>query len=206
MSFSIIEGQSKYYKGAQPKFGYGVKAGINIANQSSHGNDTVTVAKNIIALNAGGYCNYSFNKYVSIQTELMLSGKGSDWEDPYDEMIDLPLYIDIPLLVKYKPVDVINIYAGPQVGCRILATQKDVETGIKSKINDYYNTFEYGLVFGVEANLPNRVNLTIRYVLGLSSATTDVQYIDSWYNNFLQLSVGYRLSGKWNQYVKRSRF
>jgi hypothetical protein len=74
--------------------------------------------------------------------------------------------------------------------------QKDMETGTKTNINDYYNFFDYGLVVGVEGNLPNNINLTARYVFGLSSATNDMEYLDPWYNNFLELSIGFRLKGR----------
>ena len=199
---AVAIAQSKYYKRSAPKFNYGIKAGINIANQSSHGNDTITEVKNISGINVGGYCNYSFSKYFSVQPELMISGKGSHWKDPYDEMVDKPLYIDIPLLIKIQPVNYISVVAGPQAGFRIRAMQKDVETGTKTNINDYYNSLELGLVCGIEADLPNHLNLTVRYIFGLSSATTDVQYIDSWYNNVLQLSIGYILSGSRDKYNK----
>ncbi len=74
--------------------------------------------------------------------------------------------------------------------------QKDLETGIKTKINDYYKTFDYAIVCGVEANLPNHVNLTVRYILGITSATTDLIYVDKWFNKFLQVSAGFRFSGR----------
>jgi hypothetical protein len=118
------------------------------------------------------------------------------WKDFYDDMKDLLTYIDIPLIIKYQPARFVNIQAGPQIGFRLRAMQKDLETEVKTKINDYYNFFDLGVACGVEANLPNRINLTVRYVFGISPATTDVLYIDPWYNNFLQLSLGYRIRGR----------
>ena len=63
------------------------------------------------------------------------------------------------------------------------------------KINDYYKKPDLGLVVGIEANLPARINLTVRYVIGLISVTTEDEYIDPWRNNFFQFSVGYRFIG-----------
>jgi hypothetical protein len=191
-----VNGQSKYYRKSEPRFGYGIKAGLNISSQSTPHKDANYDLKNIIRFNGGGYCNYFINKFLAVQPELLVSGKGVHWKDFYDEMKDILTYVDIPVLVKYQPIKVINIHAGPQVGIRVRAMQKDLETGIKTKINEYYKTFDFSLVCGVEANLPNRVNLTVRYVLGLSSATTDLLYIDPWHNNFLQVSAGYRFSGR----------
>jgi hypothetical protein len=61
---------------------------------------------------------------------------------------------------------------------------------------DYYYKFDLGLAFGVEANLPFKVNLTIRYVLGLNTATTGAQYTETWKNKSFQISLGYRILGR----------
>ncbi len=195
---SIALGQpSRYnYRKSQPKFGYGVKAGVNIASQSTTGNDAAIEVKMIPRINAGGYCNYFVNKYLGIQAELLASGKGAHWKDYYDDMKDLLTYVDIPLIIKYQPVGFVNIHLGVQAGLRVLAKQKDLKTGIKSDIKDYYNFTDYSLTGGVEANLPNKINLTLRYVYGLTPATNDVQYVDPWKNNLIQFSVGYRFSGR----------
>jgi hypothetical protein len=193
---STLNGQSKYYRRSEPKFGYGIKAGVNISTQSTPSKDANYDLRNIIRFNGGGYCNYFFNKFLAVQPELLISGKGVHWKDFYDERKDILTYMDIPLLIRYQPVRVINIHAGPQIGIRLRAMQKDLETGIKTKINDYYKTFDYAIVCGVEANLPNHVNLTVRYVLGITSATTDLIYVDKWFNKFLQFSAGFRFSGR----------
>ena len=61
---------------------------------------------------------------------------------------------------------------------------------------DYYYKFDLGLAFGVEANLPFRVNLTIRYILGLNTATTGAEYTETWENKSFQISLGYRILGR----------
>jgi hypothetical protein len=194
--FPAIDGQSRKFRRAEPKFGYGVKAGVNISSQSTTNKEANYDIRDIVRYNGGGYCNYYVYKFLAIQPELMLSGKGVHWKDFYDDMKDILTYIDIPLIIKYQPAKFINIQAGPQIGFRLKAMQKDMETAVKTEINDYYYGLDYGLACGVEANLPNNVNLTVRYVFGLAPATTDVLYVDPWYNNFLQLSLGYRLKGR----------
>ncbi len=192
----ILDGQSRYYRKQQPRFGYGVKAGINYAGQSTPNKDAITVQSNIIGINAGGYCNYFLNRQFAVQAELLASGKGSHWKDPYDDEKDLITYIDLPVMLRYQPARFINIHTGPQIGYRVNAAQKDLKTGIKMNINEYYQTFDYAFVIGAEANLPNNINLTLRYARGLFSATTNVMYVDQWKNNFFQLSVGYRIKGR----------
>ncbi len=194
-SFPVV-GQNKYFRRTEPKFGYGIKAGVNVSGQSTNVKGTNYDIQNIVRYNGGVYCNYFFYKFLGIQPELMISGKGVHWKDFYDNMKDILTYIDIPLMIKYQPVRFVNIQAGPQVGFRIRAMQKDMETGAKKEINDYYNFLDFALAGGVEANLPNNINLNVRYVFSLSPSTTDVLYIDPWFNNFLQFSLGYRFMGR----------
>ncbi len=193
---SASEAQSRYYRMREPKFGYGVKAGVNISSQSTSHMESDYVLKDIVRFNAGGYCNYFFNRLLAIQPELLVSGKGVHWKDYYDDMKDVLTYIDIPVLLRYQPFKFLNIQAGLQTGIRVNAIQKDVVNSTKKNINEYYKTFDYGTVFGIEANLPNRVNISVRYVLGIASATTELLYVDKWYNNFLQVSAGFRIRGR----------
>jgi Outer membrane protein beta-barrel domain len=195
-SFSSTQAQSKYRRKHQPKFGLGVKAGLNYASQSTPGGSDVVDVESIIRMNGGIYCNYFLLDFLAIQPELMVSGKGVHWKDQYYNANDVLTYIDMPILIKYQPVSLFNIHAGPDFGYRISAVQKNLDNGQKTDIKDYYKPFDLGAAVGIEVNLPFRVNLTIRYVLGLIPATTDSQYDQPWKNNFFQISAGYRIFGK----------
>jgi hypothetical protein len=61
---------------------------------------------------------------------------------------------------------------------------------------DYYYKFDFAVAFGVEANLPSKVNLTLRYYLGLNTATTGAIYTETWKNRYFQISLGYRILGR----------
>lgn len=180
---------------AQPQFGAGVKGGINLATQSTTGEGENVAVRQLLGFNAGVYGNLFVLDFLAVQPELMISTKGSEWDDPYFNVKDLLTYIDVPLLVKFQPIKYANIHFGPQFGYLLVAKQKDKDNEEITDIKDWYNAFDLGLAFGAEANLPFRINFTIRYVLGLVSATNDVEYIDPWRNNFLQFSLGYRLIG-----------
>lgn len=181
---------------AQPKLGFGLKGGINVANQSTTGEGLNVNVENIMRFHGGAYLNFFVLDKIAIQPELLLSGKGSKWDDPYTNTKDLLTYIDIPLLIRYQPLKPLNIHAGPQFGYLISAMQEDISDDEKSEIKDWYNNADIGVLIGAEANLPFNINLTLRYILGLTSASNDVEYIDPWKNNFIQLSIGYRIKGK----------
>lgn len=152
--------------------------------------------KNIARFHGGVYLHYFFLDNLALQPELLVSGKGSKWDDPYTDTRDLLTYIDLPLLIRYQPIKILNIHAGPQFGYLISALQDPMSDDEKIDIIDWYNDLDIGLLVGAEANLPFRINVTVRYILGLSEVTNDVQYIDPWKNNFFQVSIGYRIKGR----------
>ena len=185
-----------FKKSQQPKFGAGVKAGLNYATQYTNTTPNSVDFKSILGINAGGYCNYFLLDFLAIQPELMVSGKGSSWKNPfYDARYNLT-YIDLPILVKVQPLDFFNIHAGPQFSYLIFAKQTDLVTNQKTNVMNYYYKADLGVAVGVEANLPLNINLTLRYVLGLKTATTGAVYTETWKNKYFQASLGYRILGR----------
>jgi len=181
---------------SQSKPGLGIKGGINIATQYTSGEGENVYNESLMRFHGGVYLNIFFHDKFALQPELMISGKGTKWSDPSFETSDLLTYIDLPLLIRYQPIDLLNIHAGPQIGYLISAMQDPVAGDEKVDIKDWYNNLDLGLAFGAEANLPIGVNITARYILGISSASNEVEYIDPWKNNFIQVSLGYRIKGR----------
>jgi hypothetical protein len=189
-------GHSGHFKKDKPKFGAGVKAGLNYSNQYITGGSGSVDFKSIIGINAGAYCNYFFMDFLAIQPELMVSGKGSHWTNQYYDAQYNLTYIDFPVLIRFQPVPLINIQAGPQISYLLIANQKDIGTNLKTNVTGNFYQLDFGLAFGVEANLPYKVNLTVRYVLGLNTATTGTLYTETWNNKYFQVSLGYRILGR----------
>jgi len=191
-----VDAQRRYLRRTESKFGLGVKAGVNYASQSTTSPLSSFDVQNILRVNGGVYANFFFLDHFAVQSELLFSGKGLQWKDPYYDAKDLLSYIDLPVLIKYQPIKYLNIHAGPQIGYRLAATQKNLDNGQKTNILDYYKPIDLGLVFGVEANLPFRINLTVRYVMGLNTVYTGTENNEQWKNNFIQVSAGYRILGR----------
>ncbi len=181
---------------AQSKLGAGVKAGVNLATQTTPGVHETIFVHQLPRINAGVYGNFFLLDKFAVQAELMMSGKGSDWNDPSYNVKDLLTYIDVPVMVRYQPIKFVNVHAGVQPGLLLSAKQKDNETGDIIDIKSYYYSGDVSLVFGAEANLPYKINVTLRYILGLTSGSNDTEYVDPWMNKIIQISVGYRLLGK----------
>ena len=180
---------------AQFQFGAGVKGGLNLSTQTTTGEGAGVAVRQLIGYNGGVYGNLFITDKFGFQAELAVCSRGSDWDDVYYNVKDKLTYIDLPLLFKFQPLKYANVHVGPSFGYLLSAKQEDKDDGEITDIRDWYNSLDVGLAFGAEANLPFRVNFTVRYVLGLVSATNDEEYIDPWRNNFLQFSLGFRLIG-----------
>jgi len=179
---------------AQSELGIGLKAGANIATQKGSDLGYEIDLKSIVGFHVGGYVNYFFSDPVAFQIELLYSQKGSNWDDFFDSAKDILGYIDIPILVRYQIIEYLNLHAGPQFGFLMSAKSK-YDDGYEEDAKEYYKSTDVGLVLGAEGNLPFKINVTIRYILGLSNIATD-ELGNTWKNNVFQVSVGYRLIDK----------
>src|SRR6187402_3045285 len=103
---------------------FGVKAGVNIANQKITGDyEPDTKAK--IGVHGGVFVTWMFSEKLGLQPELLFSAQGSkDKSDLYDYSI-ITNYVNIPVLLRYNVTDMISVHAGPQFG--ILVSAKEDE-------------------------------------------------------------------------------
>ncbi|MDD4492681.1 MAG: porin family protein, partial [Bacteroidales bacterium] len=98
------------------KLSFGVKAGVNLSNvYDSQGEQFNADSK--LGLAAGVFVALPLGKYFGIQPEILFSQKGykgsgsllgSDYSFSYTSN-----YIDVPLLLAFKPISLITIVAGP---------------------------------------------------------------------------------------------
>ena len=100
-------------------------------------------------------------------------------------------YFDIPVLLRWQIIKFLNIHAGPQFSILTKAEADFGDTVVDIKEN--LKNSDVGLIVGAEANLPLRLNLTARYIFGL----TDVSKIENIEikNSTFQLTLGIRLIG-----------
>jgi len=197
--FSIADGQTMYNRRNLPKYGFGFKAGVNWASQYTPDNQGAFEVMRIFGFNAGAYYNYFISRTIALQAEISGSGKGSHWKENFyaqDEKKDILTYIDLPILLRYQPLGNFNVHIGPQLSYLARAMQYDYETKIKADIGDFYRKFDIGLVAGVEMNLENHVNFTLRFSHSIISAYKEGGYNFDSYNNYLQLTAGYRFEKK----------
>jgi hypothetical protein len=160
------------------KIKFGAKGGLNFASISgdnTKGSDVVT------AFNFGVLSEIPISDTFSFQPELMYSGQGYSFND---NTIALS-YLNIPLMGKYYLTKGLSVEAGPQLGFLLAAKNE------KTDVKDSFNTFDFGVNFGLGYKLDNGLNFGVRYNLGL----TDINNLDNssskYKNGVFQISVGY---------------
>ncbi|QSB26500.1 porin family protein [Flavobacterium sp. CLA17] len=160
------------------KIKFGAKGGLNFASVS--GDNTKGIGA-VTSFNFGVLSEIPISDKFSFQPELMYSGQGYDLND---NTIALS-YLNVPLMGKYYLTKGLSLEAGPQIG--FLLAAKNEKTDVKNS----FNTFDFGVNFGVGYKLDNGLNFSARYNLGL----TDINNLDSSSsknkNGVFQLSVGY---------------
>jgi len=168
-------------------FGFGMKAGIDLSSWSNvdltSEDPTVTNDKiSKLGFQGGFIGNFGFNKFLSIQMELLFEQKGLKIKATNGTVTakvwTTVTYFDIPLLVKFSyPLGPVVIYGnlGPYFGIGLsgkLATDPDVGMGGKIEFKEGgLNRFDFGLLFGGGAGFSignGEVFLDLRYGLGLS--------------------------------------
>ena len=181
---------------AQP-IDFGVKAGINIANQKITGDfELDTKAK--IGFHGGVFVVWMFTEKVGLQPELLFSTQGSkDKDDMYDYSI-ITNYVSIPILVRYNINEMFSVHAGPQIG--ILMSAKEEFDGDKDDIKDDFKGTDIGLALGAEADFTEKIGAGARYVFALTNVLKEGESFDDTElkNGVFQLYIKFKI-------IQRSR-
>jgi hypothetical protein len=131
---------------------------------------------------------------IGIQPEMVFSGQGYKYnaDDGSGLIIEWKqklTYANVPILLNYYVADNFYLQAGPYLGCLTNAELNVAGSlGILGGDNNKaFNGSDFGLGIGAGFKI-NKVNLGLRYQLGLSDIQSDV----SIKNRVLNVSVGYR--------------
>lgn len=171
---------------------FGVKAGVNIANQKISGDyEPDTNAK--IGFHGGVFVTWMFSEKLGLQPEVLFSTQGSkDSEDMYDYSI-ITNYVNVPVLLRYDINDMFSVHAGPQFG--ILVSADEEFDGDKEDIKDDFKTTDIGVAVGAEADLPANLGVGVRYIIGVSNVLKEGESFGNTElkNGVLQVYVKFRI-------------
>lgn len=191
---------------------FGAKAGLNIAFFNTTADTDGTKPR--IGYHIGAMLELGLIDKFAIQPEILYSTQGyaigKQQEVPILGKVDIKSvtkfdYLNIPIMLKFFPIEGLSLEAGPQIGFLVNAKLKtsvndetktiDFEDVVKSIAvgTDAYklNKFDYGVNFGLGYKISS-LSLGIRYNLGLADIMKrpDLDKDSSKNGNF-QISVGY---------------
>ncbi|MWB94674.1 outer membrane beta-barrel protein [Flavobacterium sp. GA093] len=185
---------------------FGVKAGLNIANQTGD----VVGTESLVGFHVGGFAEIKLTDKFSIQPELLYSAQGAKYDfsepefDSFEEGKLKLAYLNIPVMAKFYVTEKFTVEAGPQIG--FLLSAKDDYSGSfmgesyseNEDVKDGYKSIDFGVNFGAGYDFTENLSVGLRYNLGLSNIveTEDAEEFDvddvSVQNSVFSLSVGYK--------------
>lgn len=179
---------------------FGLKAGTNYSNVYDAQGEAFN-ANPKFGLATGAFLAIPIGKYLGIQPELLFSQKGFQATgrilgSTYD-FTRTTSYIDVPLLFSFKPIEFLNLLAGPQYS--YLLKQRDVfanaTTSIEQEkefVNDNVRKNTLCFTGGIDITMKHivlgaRAGWDVQNNNGDGTSTTP-RYKNVWY----QATIGYR--------------
>ncbi|NDV17697.1 outer membrane beta-barrel protein [Muricauda sp. TY007] len=159
---------------AQSGSGFGIKAGLSynkngdlIGSVGDGGQDIVEGAEGKAGYHFGFWGKLDFPK-IYLRPELVYSKTKSSYDLPDGDSEDYDVSkLDMPVLLGYKLIGPLHVFAGPAFQYTLNNDFGDIE------IEDVKNDFTVGLNAGVGVNLGN-VGLDVRYERGFSENEAEI--------------------------------
>ena len=165
--------------------GIGIKAGANFADLAVDADLPAGDFKtsSMTSYHVGAQVNINFSEKWGITPEVLWSAQGAKL-DVGDFKTD---YVTVPIMVRWKPINLLFLEAGPQFN---ILTKAEANG---NDVKDELNSTAYCMAFGAGLNLPLRFNFGVRYVLGMSDlAESDAIEIK---DRNLQVYIGWTIFG-----------
>lgn len=171
-------------------FHVGIKAGTNMLKID----DKSFKDEFKFGYNLGGFAEINFTKKIGVQPEVLWSQSSYRTANNIDEVIpgtkaDVAVklnYLQIPLLLNYRPVKFLSLHVGPQFGILINQNNSMLQNG-----KDAFKKGDFSMLGGAQLNL-GPLKAGARYVIGLTDIN-DISTQSKWKNQGFQLYVGLRI-------------
>lgn len=196
----LLAGAAAAQDDLRERFTFGIKAGANMSNiWDTKAEDFSADPK--IGFAGGVFASIPLGRLVALQPEVIFSQKGYTASGqflmtPY-EMRRTSNYLDIPLLVAFRPAPFVSILAGPQIGFQLSQKDKFTLGNFSSEEqqefeNDNWRKNMLGIHVGLDFNIRHFV-ISPRAAIDFQDNKGDGTASDPRYKNFLvQLTLGYR--------------
>ena len=178
-------------------FHFGIKTGINLSKETK-----TEVERQVQdfdkefrkGFHIGGIVTYSINKKWELEGNLMYSQQGYkehlfSIENNRTIYSIRSNYINLPIAIKYYPLEHLYIEMGPQIGFLISKKHKiQGEGNITKYIPLKPNHIDLSLFCGLGYNFSNNIFLEAHYIHGLNNTYKNVALSQ---NRNIQFSIGY---------------
>lgn len=170
---------------------FGVKAGLNIANQKFEVQGNSMTANSIVGFQVGGFAEIKVAEKFAIQPEVLFSTEGSKLKaEGLEFTFDLS-YINIPVMAKFYPAEKFSIQAGPQLGLLVSAKGK-LNDGSKGDIKDAYKSINFGANLGAGYEFTDNFLVDVRYNFGLSDIAENNEDDGKITGSVFSIAFGYK--------------
>ncbi|HIS34760.1 MAG TPA: PorT family protein [Candidatus Avirikenella pullistercoris] len=184
---------------AQPRFGYGIRAGMNLTDMVGKHSSITNDWR--VGFAAGIFIDYRFTDAFALEGDVLYSQEGlhkiKSKDFPEIPGIKANMnYINVPVLAKFYPVGGFNMVVGPQAS--FLVKKKisgDILSGQeKHFIKDALNNTVLDLVVGIGYEFDFGLMFDLRYAIGLTKTfeKVDGTRFMKGNNSNLQLTAAWR--------------
>ena len=174
---------------------FGIKGGVS--SDASLLNNLDDLDNVFWGYQAGILVDLNYFGPVSLQPEVLFSSRGDKYASNGFNVEENLKYIDVPVLIKLRPLPILNVYAGPQVSFLVKGEYEYALAGSSTKVDnrDAFNKFDYGFAAGAGLDLGGFM-IDLRYMMGFNEIAKDGMINDIVLDNdaknrSLQLSVGF---------------
>jgi len=124
---------------------------------------------------------------MSIRAEANISMQGAKWEIVTETGRTSLLYINVPIVFRYRHSTGFFGEAGFQPG--LLLSAKDIYEGESEDYKDYFRTVDFGIPVGAGYEFGNGIGVGLRVIPGISRINRNGYTIDR--NNIVSLRATY---------------
>ncbi|KXH84484.1 outer membrane beta-barrel protein [Chryseobacterium kwangjuense] len=203
------------------KFKFGIKAALGRTELETVFADRPDLnfeSKGRLGMRVSGFAEYFVTGKWALQAEIapsLLGGKFIYDEDGKEMINKIRLQtLNFPMMLKFYPVQKLNIHAGADFGFLIEAeggVSRNVDHGLflagdlfqdlfsgKTDLKDHIRTFSVNPFVGVEYNLNNGLFADARYTFGVydMAKSSKGQGFESLKNSHLLIGIGYKFKKK----------
>lgn len=181
----------KYYRSG---LYVGAKVGANLSTMvGQYALQTSRDNASKVGINAGIYGGYDILPWLGVGLEAIYARQGAMTQIENVKFRELHQYINVPLLVRFMPINNLELFTGAQLGILLDATfNYEIDAIAQTEnITNLCNTSEVSIPIGIAYTFIDRLKLDLRYTIGLTDIYKSVE--SKAVNSIFSVTLGYTI-------------